>query len=355
MNLQQSELSNWKSPGLDKLHNFWWKKLTTLHLKVAVAFDKMIAQTENCPDWLTTDQTTLIAKKEPTRNPSNYRPIACLSVIYKILSSIVTSGMSYHINANKIIPNNQKGNASNTYGTIEQPIISKMVMDNVKTKQLNISTAWIDYKKAFDSVPHDWIIETLKIHKFDPIRTNYLRKTMNKKKISLQLNHQDGQIKTDHFSINTAIFQGDSPSGLLFIQFLLPLSWLFNTSNTGYKIIRQGDIISHLLFMDDLKLLAANDNQLASIIRIVNKFSDDIGMSFGIDKCKKLNIQRGNIVHMESIQLDNGEELKSLELNQQYKYLGFGENLTIDKTTKSALKNEYFKLLKMNLKSEHSS
>ena len=58
---------------------------------------------------------------------------------------------------------------------------------------------------------------------------------------------------------------------------------------------------------------------------------------------------------MGNIQLDNGEELKSLELNWQYKYLGFGENLTIDKTTKSALKNEYFKRLKMILKSELSS
>ena len=54
---------------------------------------------------------------------------------------------------------------------------------------------------------------------------------------------------------------------------------------------------------------------------------------------------------MEHIQLDNGEELKSLELNQQ----DFEESLITDKTTKSALKNEYFKLLKMILNSELSS
>ena len=114
-----SEFSNWKSPGLDKLHNFWWNKLTTLYSKVAVAFEKLIIQPENCPDWLTTGQATLIAEKEPTRNPSNYRPITCLPVMYKILSSIVTSGMSHHINTNKIIPNEQKGKASNTYGTID--------------------------------------------------------------------------------------------------------------------------------------------------------------------------------------------------------------------------------------------
>ena len=132
------EFSNWKSLGLDKLHNFWWNKLVTLHPKVATAFDKLIVQPENCPDWLTTGQTTLIAKKEPTRNPSNYRPVTCLPVMYKILSRIVTSGMSHHVNANKIIPNEQKGNASNIYGTIAQLIINKMVMDNAKLKQQNI-------------------------------------------------------------------------------------------------------------------------------------------------------------------------------------------------------------------------
>ena len=76
-----SEFSNWKNPGLDQLHNFWWNKLTTLHSKVAAAFDKLIVQPENCPDGLTTDQTTLTVKKEPTRNPSNYRPITCLLIM----------------------------------------------------------------------------------------------------------------------------------------------------------------------------------------------------------------------------------------------------------------------------------
>ena len=57
---------------------------------------------------------------------------------------------------------------------------------------------------------------------------------------------------------------------------------------------------------------------------------------------------------MKNIQLNNGEELKSLGVNQQYKYLGFGESLTTNKTTKSTLKNEYFKRLKMIMKSELS-
>ena len=58
---------------------------------------------------------------------------------------------------------------------------------------------------------------------------------------------------------------------------------------------------------------------------------------------------------MENMQFDNGEELKSLELNQKYNYLGFAKSLTTNKTAKSALKNKYFKQLKMILKSKLSS
>ena len=97
---------------------------------------------------------------------------------------------------------------------------------------------------------------------------------------------------------------------------------MLNTSDLGYRIIPKGDIISHLLFMQNLKLFTTNNIQLASIIKIVNKFSDNIRISLGIDKCRKLTIQRGKIVQMENIYLDNVEEIKSLELNRQHKYLG---------------------------------
>ena len=97
---------------------------------------------------------------------------------------------------------------------------------------------------------------------------------------------------------------------------------MLSTSNLGYRINPKGDIISHLLFMGNLELCAARNIQLASMMKIVNKFSDNITISFGIDKFKKLTIQRGKIAQMENIYLDNVEEIKSLELNRQYKYLG---------------------------------
>ena len=39
--------------------------------------------------------------------------------------------------------------------------------------------------------------------------------------------------------------------------------------------------------MDDLKLFPKDDNDVEGLLQTVNKFSDDIVMSFGLDKCDK--------------------------------------------------------------------
>jgi len=52
-----------------------------------------------------------------------------------------------------------------------------------------------------------------------------------------------------------------------------------------------------VIFMDDLKLYAANDTNLTSLIYIVKTFSDDIRMSFGLSKCNKLTIIKGKVIH----------------------------------------------------------
>ena len=82
----------------------------------------------------------------------------------------------------------------------------------------------------------------------------------NNEKTSLHLTHTNGEMSTPEFEIKTGILQGDSPSGLFFILCLLPLSWLVSQTRIDYKINQRS--ISHLLFMDDLKPFASNDNQV---------------------------------------------------------------------------------------------
>ena len=55
--------------------------------------------------------------------------------------------------------------------------------------------------------------------------------------------------------------------------------------------------------MDDLKLHASNDNELHSLLETVRVFSTDVGMKFGLDKCRKSTILKGKYSKTESIQL----------------------------------------------------
>ena len=116
------------------------------------------------------------------------------------------------------------------------------------------------------------------------------------------------------------------------------LSDTLNRSKIGYYIGKQkeSNLINHLLFMDDLKIYASNDNQLNTLINITKLFSDDIKMAFGFDKCKKITIIRGKLTSTGDISL-NEDDIKELNGNRTYVYLGISER---DKIFKKDLKIE---------------
>ena len=47
----------------------------------------------------------------------------------------------------------QRGGKKDCYGCKDQLMINNAILENCKKRKKNLSTAWIDYKKAFDSVP----------------------------------------------------------------------------------------------------------------------------------------------------------------------------------------------------------
>ena len=81
--------------------------------------------------------------------------------------------------------------------------------------------------------------------------------------------------------IRRGIFQGDSLSPLLFCIALITLTNELNRADCGYQVHGTESKISHLLYMDDLKLLAKNEDNLDNEITIVKAISKDINTNFG--------------------------------------------------------------------------
>jgi hypothetical protein len=106
--------------------------------------------------------------------------------------------------------------------------------------------------------------------------------------------------KNRRHKIECGIFQGDSLSPLLYCVCLIPLTEQLNRLNTGYEGYTTETKISHLLYMDDLKLIAKSEEELQRQIQTVKTFSDDIHMEFGIEKCAKITLKRGKIISSQN-------------------------------------------------------
>ena len=102
-------------------------------------------------------------KNENTHEAKNYRPIALLNSMYKVVTAIITDFIIDHCTTNNIVTEEQAAGKLGSWGCADQLLINKMVYDEVIKNRRNLVTVWLDYKKAFDSVPHSWIIESLKL------------------------------------------------------------------------------------------------------------------------------------------------------------------------------------------------
>jgi len=75
----------------------------------------------------------------------------------------------------------------------------------------------------------------------------------------MHLHAENELIETEDIKIQCGIYQGDSLSPLLFCICLIPLTEQLNRLNTGYEEHITKTKTSHLLYMDDLKLIAKSE------------------------------------------------------------------------------------------------
>jgi len=129
----------------------------------------------------------------------------------------------------------------------------------------------------------------------------------------MRLHKENKLIETKDIIILCGISQGDSLSPLLFCICLIPLTEQLNRLNTGYEEHTTKTKISHLIYTDDLKLIAKSEEELQKQIHTVENFSDDIRMEFGFENCAKIAFKRGKPVHWQSLVIDINREIQDLE------------------------------------------
>ena len=145
--------------------------------------------------------------------------------------------------------------------------------------------------------------------------------------------------------IRRGIFQGDSLSPLIFCLCLNPISSELKRSGMGYVISVPPEeplTLSHLWYMDDLKLYARNKQQSLSMVRTVHVMAESMGLLFGTEKCAHSTIVRGRLNESADLQIYPGLSLRSLGPSDSYNYLGLLElHDTLHENVKTSVMAEY--------------
>lgn len=111
--------------------------------------------------------------------------------------------------------------------------------------------------------------------------------------------------------VERGILQGDSLSPLLFVLCIDPLSRQLNGKHQKVIIPTESGthVTNHLLFIDDLKLMAENDEVLKNMMEETKEFFKTIGLEMNKEK---------SATNTKAC----AEDAMFLEGIQSYKYLG---------------------------------
>ena len=135
------KISNWKTPGYVGIHGFRFKKVTSIHDRLELEMNRYL-QEAHVPEWITKGKTTLI-QKDPLKGtaPNNYRPIACLPMMWKILTAQIREDIYYMPISRGLFPEEQKGCRKGSRSTGGLLYIDQHIINESKTRRKNLPMA----------------------------------------------------------------------------------------------------------------------------------------------------------------------------------------------------------------------
>ena len=72
---------------------------------------------------------------------SNYRPITCLPLMWKLLTGVIADQVYAHLDQEKLLPEEQKGCRKSSGGTNDLLYIDRAVIKAVKSRNKNLVMA----------------------------------------------------------------------------------------------------------------------------------------------------------------------------------------------------------------------
>ena len=312
------ELNTSKACGPDDCHPFFLKQCSEeLYKPLCVIFQKSVDEGVLPHDWKTAN-VTCIFKKGDKSDPSNYRPVSLTSIVCKILEKIFREVLVNHLSSHGLLSDCQFGFRKNRNTIIQ---LLSVLEDWTETidNSLQVDTVYLDFRKAFDSVPHRRLLKKVEAYGISGKILNWLRSFLDGRLQRVVVNGQ----KSDWNTVISGIPQGSILGPILFIIFVNDFS----------------DVVGCTckLFADDCKLYneissRAEQQQLQEDIDRLCQWSKDWLLKFNIKKCKIVSFGPEKF-HADYQMMDDDGTIHQLAREDSEKDLGvlFTNNLNFEK------------------------
>eukprot|EP00477_Mikrocytos_mackini_P001724 GAHX01001864.1.p1 GENE.GAHX01001864.1~~GAHX01001864.1.p1 ORF type:complete len:436 (-),score=68.16 GAHX01001864.1:2009-3316(-) len=312
-------MPNCKAPGPDKIYNFWWKRLTTLHQKITESLASYIKGGVPLTTQMTTGRIILIPKSEPA-NEKNYRPICLLNGIYKIYTRTIKEILYDNLVRKSFFSDEQLGTIKDTQGAKEQSLYARALSDMKKQE-----IGWLDVAKAYNIVDHQFMRHMIK----KLPTSEMIRQNLNNiiKIEDSELIHKGGSI--GKISIQSGVKQGDSLNPLLFVCVMQCISNIVNHETYHLRKRNEEEIPTHLLFVDDIRIVAEDKAGLDEITEAFVRNLSKIGMIVN---------EKKSGATVESV------EIPIVTQDKPYRYLGIYESKKkVEVRNKNEIMNEIYR------------
>ena len=269
-----------KSPGNDGLSSEFYKKFWE-NLKepfIASIIESKIKG--NLADSQRQAIIKLIEKKDRDKTKiKNWRPISLLNVDTKIISKAIASRLKEVLP--NIIGSEQTAYVKNRFIGEGGRLISD-ILEVTDTLQLDGYMITIDFEKAFDSLNHIFLIETLIKIGFPQYFIDWVKILLNDQK-SCVIN---GGLTTSYFNLARGARQGDPISAYLFIIALEVLFIMIKNNNNIKPLNILNNVFLYSAYADDASFFLKDLDSIKHLVSTLKYFSKFSDLKPNYDKCE---------------------------------------------------------------------
>ena len=294
-----SSLNISKSPGPDQIHPRILKELANeISYPLLKIFKKSMTEGKLPSSWKLAEVRPIFKKGDKSA-PGNYRPVSLTSVLCKIFEGFVRDALYKHLSNNNLLSKDQFGFCSGRSCT-SQLLVTLQHWFECLDEDIPVDAAYLDFQKAFDSVPHKRLLLKLRGYGIQGNVLNWVADFLRDREQYVSINGKT----SSKLPVTSGVPQGSVLGPTLFIYFINDLPDIITKVDTK-------------IFADDTKVYTKieteNDHKiLQDSIQDMFKWTEKWLIKFNSNKCKMLHLGNNNPHHDYVIGNNNSEIMETV-------------------------------------------